>query len=169
MVNFQALVDTWIPRVHDLTMGRKYRDRLSEQHQSAAAVCLGPHSPGGVRGPHRTDGGDAQRTADQDRQGDADEAHISNSLARLEGLNDDRGGRQPPAVSAESVEGEVRDIVGGVGEIGYILRDVYTKDGINIWLNARNSNFGGSSPVELIMRGDLDTVLREARRLARLM
>lgn len=46
------------------------------------------------------------------------------------------------------------------------LRDVYTDEGIEIWLRARNRNFGGQRPIDLITAGDIDTVLREAQRLA---
>jgi DNA-binding transcriptional regulator YiaG len=46
------------------------------------------------------------------------------------------------------------------------LRDVYTDEGIEIWLRARNRNFGGRRPIDLITAGDIDTVLHEAQRLA---
>jgi DNA-binding transcriptional regulator YiaG len=46
------------------------------------------------------------------------------------------------------------------------LRDVYTDEGIEIWLRARNRNFGGQRPIDLITAGDIDTVLHEAQRLA---
>lgn len=46
------------------------------------------------------------------------------------------------------------------------LRDVYTDEGIEIWLRARNRNFGGQRPIDLITAGDIDTVLQEAQRLA---
>jgi DNA-binding transcriptional regulator YiaG len=49
------------------------------------------------------------------------------------------------------------------------LRDVYTDEGIEIWLRARNRNLDGARPIDLITRGDVDTVLREAQRLARAM
>lgn len=46
------------------------------------------------------------------------------------------------------------------------LRDVYTDEGIEIWLRARNRNLGGQRPIDLITAGDIDTVLQEAQRLA---
>jgi DNA-binding transcriptional regulator YiaG len=46
------------------------------------------------------------------------------------------------------------------------LRDVYTDEGIEIWLRARNRNLNGERPIDLITRGDVDTVLHEAQRLA---
>ena len=46
------------------------------------------------------------------------------------------------------------------------LRDVYTDEGIEIWLRARNRNFGGARPIDLITAGDIDTVLQEAQRLS---
>jgi DNA-binding transcriptional regulator YiaG len=49
------------------------------------------------------------------------------------------------------------------------LRDVYTDEGIEIWLRARNRNLGGARPIEVITAGDIDTVLQEAQRLARAM
>lgn len=46
------------------------------------------------------------------------------------------------------------------------LRDVYTDEGIEIWLRARNRNLGGARPIDLITAGEIDTVLREAQRIA---
>ncbi|HJQ02047.1 MAG TPA: antitoxin Xre/MbcA/ParS toxin-binding domain-containing protein [Jatrophihabitans sp.] len=46
------------------------------------------------------------------------------------------------------------------------LRDVYTDEGIEIWLHARNRNLGGSRPIDLITAGEIDIVLEEAQRLA---
>jgi ribosome-binding protein aMBF1 (putative translation factor) len=46
------------------------------------------------------------------------------------------------------------------------LRDVYTDEGIGIWLRARNRNLGDARPVELITSGHMDRVLTEAQRLA---
>lgn len=46
------------------------------------------------------------------------------------------------------------------------LRNVYTDEGIEIWLRARNRNLGGTRPIDLLTAGDVDAVLDEARRLA---
>jgi DNA-binding transcriptional regulator YiaG len=46
------------------------------------------------------------------------------------------------------------------------LRDVYTDEGIEIWLRARNRNLGGGRPIDLITAGELELVLQEAQRVA---
>lgn len=41
------------------------------------------------------------------------------------------------------------------------LRDIYTEEGIRIWLHSRNSNFGMRRPIELLAQGEIDQVLDE--------
>jgi hypothetical protein len=46
------------------------------------------------------------------------------------------------------------------------LRSVYTAEGIEIWLHARNRNLGGRRPIDLLTDGRVDAVVQEAERLA---
>lgn len=46
------------------------------------------------------------------------------------------------------------------------LADTYTKEGIRIWLNARNRNLGLKRPIDLLEQGDIDAVLEEADRIS---
>jgi DNA-binding transcriptional regulator YiaG/acyl carrier protein len=46
------------------------------------------------------------------------------------------------------------------------LRSVYTEEGIEIWLHARNRNLGGSRPIDLLTSGKVEQVLDEAQRLS---
>jgi DNA-binding transcriptional regulator YiaG len=45
------------------------------------------------------------------------------------------------------------------------LRDVYTDEGIQIWLKTRNRNLGGRRPIELLGEGRFDEVLEEVDRV----
>lgn len=47
-----------------------------------------------------------------------------------------------------------------------MLGDTYTREGIRIWLNARNRNLGLRRPIDLLEMGDIDTVLEEANRIS---
>jgi DNA-binding transcriptional regulator YiaG len=49
------------------------------------------------------------------------------------------------------------------------LRSVYTDEGIEIWLHARNRNLGGSRPIDLLTSGEVEPVLEEAQRLSGVM
>ncbi len=46
------------------------------------------------------------------------------------------------------------------------LRAVYTEEGVNIWLHARNRNLGGDRPIDLLTAGEVDRVVEEAQRLS---
>jgi len=45
------------------------------------------------------------------------------------------------------------------------LRDVYTEDGVEIWLHGPNRNLGGRKPVEMLENGEFREVLLEIQRL----
>ena len=49
------------------------------------------------------------------------------------------------------------------------LRDVYTDEGVEIWLHSKNRNLGGERPIDLLTQGNLDDVLLEAQRLSEAM
>jgi hypothetical protein len=53
-------------------------------------------------------------------------------------------------------------------EINYIveaLGDVYTPEGIDIWLHGRNRSLKGQKPIDLLMAGDFTTVIAAIDRL----
>lgn len=53
-------------------------------------------------------------------------------------------------------------------EVNYViqaLRDVYTEDGVEVWLHGPNRNFGGRKPIEMLEEGDFAEVLQEIERL----
>lgn len=45
------------------------------------------------------------------------------------------------------------------------LAEVYTEDGIRIWLQSRNARLGMERPIALLERGEIEPVLREAESL----
>ncbi len=45
------------------------------------------------------------------------------------------------------------------------LRDVYTDEGIQIWLRSRNRHLGHRRPIELLAEGRVDDVLDEVQRV----
>jgi transcriptional regulator with XRE-family HTH domain len=46
------------------------------------------------------------------------------------------------------------------------LREVYTEEGVQIWLHARNRNLDSRRPMELLAAGQYDEVLAEAERVS---
>lgn len=55
----------------------------------------------------------------------------------------------------------VLDLIHVVGE----LREVYTDEGIQIWLKSRNRNLGHRRPIDLLGEGRVDEVLDEVERV----
>jgi len=47
-----------------------------------------------------------------------------------------------------------------------VLRDSYTPEGIQIWLRSRNRNLEMQRPIDLLLGGDVNVVLAEARWVA---
>lgn len=45
------------------------------------------------------------------------------------------------------------------------LADVYTPDGVEVWLHGRNRHLDGQRPIDLLADGDFDQVRREVERL----
>lgn len=53
-------------------------------------------------------------------------------------------------------------------ELAYIvgeLQDVYTPEGVDIWLHGRNKSLNGQRPLDLMIAGDFPTVLHAVERL----
>jgi transcriptional regulator with XRE-family HTH domain len=46
------------------------------------------------------------------------------------------------------------------------LQSVFTVEGVEIWLHARNRNLGSARPIDLLTSGEVDRVLEEAQRLS---
>jgi hypothetical protein len=57
----------------------------------------------------------------------------------------------------------VSDVLAQVREV---LAEVYTEQGVKVWLESRNRNLGDTAPLDLIHDGLGEFVLREARRVA---
>lgn len=55
----------------------------------------------------------------------------------------------------------VLDLVHLVDELG----EVYTDEGIQIWLKSRNRNLDGERPIDVFASGQVDRVLEEVRRV----
>jgi hypothetical protein len=45
------------------------------------------------------------------------------------------------------------------------LRDVYSREGAEIWIHARNRSLSGQRPIDLLMAGDFQPVLFAVERL----
>jgi DNA-binding transcriptional regulator YiaG len=52
-----------------------------------------------------------------------------------------------------------------VQHIVHQLREVYTDEGVQIWLRSRNRNLGGHRPIELLADDQVDAVLGEVERV----
>jgi hypothetical protein len=53
-----------------------------------------------------------------------------------------------------------------LGRVNELLADVYSPEGVHVWLTARNRNLGHASPLERILDDFGDMVIAEAERLA---
>jgi uncharacterized protein (DUF2384 family) len=54
-------------------------------------------------------------------------------------------------------------------ELHYVtrqLRDVYTREGAEIWLHGRKRSLGGRRPIDLLVEGEFDEVLDAIERLS---
>ncbi len=53
-------------------------------------------------------------------------------------------------------------------EVKYVvdqLREVYTEDGVEVWLHGRNRSLGHQRPIDLLQAGSFDLVLEAIERL----
>ena len=46
-----------------------------------------------------------------------------------------------------------------------LLREVYTREGAEIWLHGRKRSLDGQRPIDLLLQGDFRTVLQAVERL----
>jgi hypothetical protein len=53
-------------------------------------------------------------------------------------------------------------------ELHYVieqLKEVYSPDGVDVWVHGRNRELGGRRPIDLLREGDFETVLYAVERL----
>jgi uncharacterized protein (DUF2384 family) len=58
-----------------------------------------------------------------------------------------------------------RDRLLEVHYVAQLLRDVYTREGAEIWLHGRKRSLDGRRPIDLLAEGDYETVLDAVERL----
>jgi hypothetical protein len=63
--------------------------------------------------------------------------------------------------------GTKRDLLLELHYIVELLRDVYTPEGVEVWLHGRNRFLEGKRPIDLLKGGAFEPVLNEAERLGR--
>jgi hypothetical protein len=88
----------------------------------------------------------------------------TDDLARVIGIHSRQV--QNWAAGRNRPQGENRDQLLGVHYLVQRLRDVYQPEGVEIWLHARNREFGGQPPLDLLVAGEYERVLAAVERLA---
>ena len=79
-------------------------------------------------------------------------------------------GVQPRAVQHWAAEtnkptGVARDKLLEVAYVVDLLREVYDAEGVEIWLHGRNRLLGDRRPLDLLLSGEFDQILRAVERL----
>lgn len=92
-----------------------------------------------------------------------DRALTSQELAEITGAN--RRQVTNWASGAHKPAGVKRDRLLEVHYLVSLLRDVYTRDGAEVWLHGRKRSLGGRRPIDLLREGDFKTVLAAVERL----
>jgi transcriptional regulator with XRE-family HTH domain len=69
------------------------------------------------------------------------------------------------ASGASRPRGEKKDRLLEIHYIVKELRDVYTPEGADIWIHARNRSLRGEKPIDLLVSGDFRSVLAAVERL----
>lgn len=69
------------------------------------------------------------------------------------------------AAGTSRPKGEKRDRLLEVHYILKALREVYTQEGADIWVHARNRSLSGQRPIDLLVAGDFQPVLMSVERL----
>lgn len=67
---------------------------------------------------------------------------------------------------AHRPQGEAKD---RLLELHYVierLREIYTPEGVDIWIHGRNRELGGRKPIDLLIGGEFERVLAAVERLA---
>src|SRR3954447_20917290 len=92
-----------------------------------------------------------------------DTALTTSELADVTGVKERQV--QHWAAGTHRPQGEKRDRLLEVAYIVEQLGDVYTREGVEIWLHGRNRDVGGKRPIDLLRGGDFETVLHAVERL----
>jgi uncharacterized protein (DUF2384 family) len=92
-----------------------------------------------------------------------DAALTTTEIAQVTGVKDRQV--QHWASGTHRPQGQTRDRLLEVGYIVEQLSDVYTSEGVDIWLHARNRDIDGRRPIDLLRAGDFETVLHAVERL----
>lgn len=69
------------------------------------------------------------------------------------------------AAGTSRPRGEKRDRLLEIHYIVQALRDVYTREGTDIWIHARNRTLSGQRPIDLLVSGEFQPVLLAVERL----
>jgi transcriptional regulator with XRE-family HTH domain len=69
------------------------------------------------------------------------------------------------ASGAHKPAGAKRDRLLEVHYLVTLLREVYTREGAEIWLHGRKRSLGGRRPIDMLREGDFKTVLAAVERL----
>jgi hypothetical protein len=69
------------------------------------------------------------------------------------------------ASGASRPRGQNRDRLLEIKYVVDALNEVYTPEGIDIWLHGRNRSLKGQKPIDLLVEGDFMTVLAAIERL----
>lgn len=69
------------------------------------------------------------------------------------------------AAGTSRPKGEKRDRLLEIHYIVQALREVYTREGTDIWIHARNRSLTGQRPIDLLIDGDFQPVLFAVERL----
>lgn len=70
------------------------------------------------------------------------------------------------ASGAHRPQGEAKDRLLEVHYIIERLSEVYTPEGIDIWIHGRNRELAGQKPIDLLIAGEFERVLAAVERLA---
>jgi len=92
------------------------------------------------------------------------EAVGTEDLARVIGIHPRQV--QNWAAGRNRPQNENRDQLLGIHYLVQRLRDVYQPEGVEIWLHARNRDFAGQRPIDLLAAGEYERVLAAVERLA---
>jgi len=69
------------------------------------------------------------------------------------------------ASGANRPQGAAKELLLDLHYVVEQLLDVYTPEGVDIWLHGRNRSLGGQKPIDLLRMGDFEPVLAEIESL----
>lgn len=84
-------------------------------------------------------------------------------IGKLTGVSERQVQRWASGVSRP--EGDSRTRLLELKYVIDLLREIYTDEGVEIWLHGRNRGLGGARPIELLQSGEFDIVLEAIERL----